>query len=532
MTAYIFYARIKDTFSLRGVAQARAACLVHEVWWFNPIRPDSCKLMRQKKMREEVLRNKGANLEFGQRVEGTKVSEWYNRVIKEAGLVDQGPARGTIVLRPYGYSFWKETQKVLGQAIEDNGVQDAYFPAIIPEELLKKEKDHIEGFAPEFLRVHGRGGVIGVLRPTSEAVMYPLFAKWISSYRDLPLKINQWSNVFRDELRTYAFMRTSEFLWQEGHCVYVTQKENEEEVRRFLSMYERYFRDSLAILPVFGKKSEKEKFAGAAYTTTGEALLPGGKALQVCTSHNLGTNFSEAFNITYLGKDGKRHHPYQTSWGLSWRAIGAMLMTHGDKKGLILPPKMAPTQVVVIPIRTGVEDGRVLETSRMIKGNMPNVRMEVDETPGRPGARYNYHELRGVPLRIEVGLRDVNQGNVTVANRLTGEKTIVALGGLAGNISDSLDSLQSALLKRAENLVTESTTKVAYWEQFREAVQGKGGFLATYHCGDRKCEEQIQTETKATLRCIPFNYEASEGTCVRCEKPSAYGQQVLFAKAY
>lgn len=483
-------------------------------------------------MNSEKLMSKGGGPDFGQRVEESRISEWYNRVIKEAGLVDQGPARGTIVLRPYGYSFWKETQKVLGQAIEDNGVQDAYFPAIIPEELLTKEKDHIAGFAPEFLRVQGRGGIIGVLRPTSEAVMYPLFAKWIKSHRDLPLKLNQWSNVFRDELRTYAFMRTSEFLWQEGHCVYRTDEENQAEVRKFLSMYEEYFRDSLAIAPVFGKKSEKEKFAGAVYTTTGEAMLPGGKALQVCTSHNLGTNFSEAFDIKYLGEDGKQHNPYQTSWGLSWRAIGAMLMIHGDTKGLILPPKMAPTQVVIVPIRNGVDDERILEISKKIKENMLNLKIDIDRTPGRPGARYNYHEMRGVPLRIELGVRDISQNQVTIANRLTGEKTVLPMDGLMKNVIETLDSIQNALLIRAKSLTKENISGVTNWKQFRDTLREKGGFLLTYHCGDRKCEEQIQEETKATLRCIPFNYEPSEGVCVKCEKPSGYQQQVLFAKAY
>jgi len=488
--------------------------------------------VESKKMSNEIIRNKGNTSDFGKRIGGSKLSEWYNKVIKEAELVDQGPARGTMVLRPYGYRLWKETQNVLGKAIEDNGVQDAYFPAIIPEELMTKEKEHIEGFAPQFLRVHGRGGVIGVLRPTSEAVMYPLFAKWINSYRDLPLKLNQWANVFRDELRTYPFMRTSEFLWQEGHCAYATDKENQSEVRRFLSMYEQYFRESLAIAPVFGKKSEKEKFAGAVYTTTGEAMLPGGKALQVCTSHNLGTNFSEAFGIKYLGKDGKQHHPYQTSWGLSWRAIGAMLMVHGDEKGLILPPKMAATQVVIIPIRNGIDDGRILETSERIKSNMPNLRVEIDRASERPGARYSYHEMRGVPLRIELGARDINQEQATIANRLTGEKTALSLKGLTDNVTSTLSSIQGALLTRSEELVRENTTGVNNWTQFKDTLRDKGGFLSTYHCGDRKCEEQIQEETKATLRCVPFNYEPSEGVCIRCEKPSGYQQQVLFAKAY
>lgn len=470
--------------------------------------------------------------ELGGRVEPDKISEWYNRIIKEAGLVDQGPARGTIVLRPYGYALWRQVQKVLGSAIEGGGVQDVYFPAIIPEELLTREKEHVEGFAPEFLRVHGRGGVIGVLRPTSEAVMYPLFKKWIQSYRDLPLKLNQWCNIFRDELRTYAFMRTSEFLWQEGHCVYTSAEENEEAVMNFLRMYESFFNNTLAITPVFGKKSEKEKFAGAFYTTTGEALLPGGRALQVCTSHNLGTNFSKAYEIQFLGKDGKRHYPHQTSWGLSWRAIGAMLIAHGDKKGLILPPEMAPVQVVIIPIK-GTSDEMVMQGAKSIQGALSNLRVEIDQTDERPGARYNYHEIRGVPLRIEIGVRDIQNNQVITANRLTGEKTPLPLENLKEGVQDILSSIQRSLLERAQNFTQENTHDVGIWDEFKELINSKQPrFLSTYHCADRTCEQQIQDETRATLRCISFGYEKSEGACVKCGKPSGYGQKVVFAKAY
>ncbi len=470
--------------------------------------------------------------ELGVKVESDKISEWYNKIIKEADLIDQGPAKGTMVFRPYGYALWKGVQKSLGFKIEKNGVEDAYFPAIIPEKLLVKEKDHIEGFSPEFLRVRGRSGEIGVLRPTSEAVMYPLFKKWIQSYRDLPLKVNQWCNVFRDELRTYALIRTSEFLWQEGHCVYASAKENEEAVMDFLNMYKNFFRNTLAVSPIFGKKSEKEKFAGALYTTTGEAVLPGGKALQVCTSHNLGTNFAEAFDIQFLGKDGKQHHPYQTSWGLSWRVIAAMIMSHGDKKGLIFPPEMAPTQVIIIPIK-GSSDEVVMEAAKSIKERLSDLRVDIDKSDARPGARYNYYELRGVPLRIEIGARDIHNNQIIVANRLTGDKKALPLGGqLRKGIQLSLTSIQESLLKKSESLVKESTKDVKTWEEFKEILNKNGGFLRTYHCGNRDCEQQIQDETKATLRCIPFGYEKSEGKCVRCGKPSNYGQKVLFAKAY
>lgn len=469
--------------------------------------------------------------ELGVEVEPDKISEWYNKTIKEAGLIDQGPTRGTIVLRPYGYALWKQTQRILGYAIEKSGVQDVYFPAIIPEEFLTREKEHVKGFAPEFLRVQGRNGVVGILRPTSEAVMYPLFAKWIQSYRDLPFLVNQWCNVFRDELRPYAFMRTTEFLWQEGHCVYATADENEKAVMNFLGMYENFFQNTLAVAPVFGKKSEKEKFAGAVYSTSGEAILLGGKALQSCTSHNLGTNFSEAFKIQFLGKDGKQHYPYQTSWGLSWRAIGAMLMTHIDKKGLILPPEMAPVQVVIIPIM-GVSGEKVMQTARSVYAALADLRVEIDQTDSRPGARYNYHELRGIPLRIEIGPRDVENNQVTTVNRLTGEKTSLPLEGLKGNIKEMLVSIQKALLGRAKKLLQENTHEVETWEEFKKTLDVNRGFLCTYHCGDRTCEEQIQNETKATLRCIPFGYEKSKGTCVKCGKPSGYDQKVLFAKAY
>jgi prolyl-tRNA synthetase len=470
--------------------------------------------------------------ELGIKVEQDKISEWYNKIIKEAGLVDQGPARGTIVLRPYGFALWKQIQKFLGDDIEKNDVKDVYFPAIIPENLLTKEKEHIEGFAPEFLRVQSKGDIIGVLRPTSEAVMYPLFAKWIHSYR-VPLKINQWCNVFRDELRPYAFMRTTEFLWQEGHCVYSSSKENEEAVMNFLKMYEKCFNNNLALAPIFGKKSEKEKFAGAVYTTTGEAVLPGGKVLQVCTSHNLGKNFAEAFNIQFLDKDGKLKYPYQTSWGLSWRVIGAMIMTHGDKKGLIFPPEMAPTQVVIIPIRGGTLESKVFQVAKEIRGELSNFKVELDESEERPGVLYNYHELRGVPLRIEIGARDIENNQVIAANRLTGEKKPLSLKNLKGNVRDILTSIQKSLLEKAQNSTQENIHDVEVWKEFNELINTKQpGFLRTYHCGDRVCEQQIQDETKATLRCIPFGYQKSDGLCVRCGKPSAYGQKVIFAKAY
>lgn len=483
--------------------------------------------MKRREMDDPVPDN-GIEPGIGRR----NISEWYNRIIKEAGLVDQGPARGTVVVRPPGYALWKRTQRVLGDKINQKGVEDAYFPAIIPEELLTREKEHIKGFAPEFLRVHGRDGVIGVLRPTSEAVMYPLFAKWIQSYRDLPLQINQWCNVFRDELRTYAFLRTSEFLWQEGHCVYATAKENEEAVLAFLKMYEDFFNNTLAVAPVMGRKSEKEKFAGAFYTTTGEAMLPGGKALQVCTSHNLGTNFSEAFKIQFLGSDGQLHYGNQTSWGLSWRAIGAMIMTHGDEKGLIFPPEIAPVQVAIVPIRGGGADSQVMEAAEAIQSRLTGMRVELDKSDMRPGVRYAYYEMRGVPLRIEIGSRDIQNNQITVANRVTGEKKAFPIGGFETAVQEELENIQNLLLSRAQKLVQENTHDVVTWSEFKQGLSRNQGFLRTYHCGNRDCEQQIQDETRATLRCIPFGYEKSEGSCVRCGKTSGYGQKVLFAKAY
>jgi prolyl-tRNA synthetase len=296
-------------------------------------------------------------------------------------------------------------------------------------------------------------------------------------------------------------------------------------------MYEDFLRRILAIAPVFGRKSEKEKFAGAAYTTTGEAILPGGKALQVCTSHNLGTNFAEAFGIQFLGKDGKQHYPYQTSWGLSWRVIGAMIITHGDEKGLIFPPKMAPIQVIITPIR-GNDDKIVMEAAKKIKKTLSGLRVEIDQSDARPGAVYHYYELRGVPLRIEIGPRDIEKGQVVIANRLTGKKIAFGLQRLKENVAEILESMQDLMLKKAERLVEENTYDVETWENFKETLAKRGGFLRAYHCGEKSCEQQIQDETKATLRCIPFGYEKSKGVCIRCKKPSAYGQKVLFAKAY
>jgi len=288
----------------------------------------------------------------------------------------------------------------------------------------------------------------------------------------------------------------------------------------------------LALAPVIGKKSEKGKFAGAFYTTTGEVILPGGKALQVCTSHNLGTNFSKAFKIRFLGIDGKLHWAYQTSWGLSWRVLGAMIMTHGDAKGLVFPPEIAPVQVIIIPIRGDGKDNEIMETVESLKTKLEGLRVKIDKTEMRPGAAFNYYEAKGIPLRIEIGARDMQNQQITIANRVTGERETLPVGFPTTEIQKRLDSIQSLLLNRAQDLVKKNTQDVSNWGEFKKGISGSVGFLSTYHCGGRICEQEIQDKTRATLRCIPFGYEKTEGVCVKCGKPSGYGQKVLFAKAY
>ncbi|WP_038057930.1 proline--tRNA ligase [Thermus amyloliquefaciens] len=463
-------------------------------------------------------------------------SEWYLEVIQKAELADYGPVRGTIVVRPYGYALWENIQGVLDRMFKETGHQNAYFPLFIPMSFLKKEAEHVEGFSPELAVVTHAGGEELeeplAVRPTSETVIGYMWSKWIKSYRDLPQLLNQWGNVVRWELRTRPFLRTSEFLWQEGHTAHATREEAEEEVRRMLGIYAKLAREYAAIPVVEGMKTEKEKFAGAVYTTTIEALMRDGRALQSGTSHYLGENFARAFDIKFQDKDLQVKYVHTTSWGLSWRFIGAIVMTHGDDQGLILPPRLAPIQVVIVPIYREESRERVLEAAFDLKRRLLQAGLRVhldDRDQYTPGYKFHEWELKGVPFRIELGPKDLEAGEAVLASRLGGKERL-ALDAFPVALPGKLDAFHQALYQRALDFREAHTRKVDTYEAFKEAV-GEG-FALAFHCGDRACEKAIQEETTATTRCVPFEGEPEEGFCVRCGRPSAYGKRVVFAKAY
>ncbi|MCX7740118.1 MAG: proline--tRNA ligase [Meiothermus sp.] len=463
-------------------------------------------------------------------------NEWYNEVVLRADLVDYGPVRGTMVIRPYGYAIWENLQRELDRLFKETGHQNAYFPLFIPISFLQKEAQHVEGFAPELAVVTQAGGEALeeplAVRPTSETIIGYMWAKWIRTSRGLPQLLNQWNSVVRWELRTKPFLRTTEFLWQEGHTAHATREEAEEEARRMAGIYARVLREWCAIPGWEGLKTESEKFAGAVYTLSYEAMMRDGKALQSCTSHYLGQNFARAFDIQFQDKDQQNKYVHTTSWGFSTRVIGAIVMTHGDDRGLILPPRLAPIQVVVVPIYRGETRERVLSAAealvRELKGSGIRVHLD-DRDQYSPGYKFNEWELKGVPLRLELGPRDVEEGTVVLASRLGGKETL-RQEGLAERLKERLEQFQQDLYRRALEFREAHTWTVDSYGEFRERVER--GFVRAFHCGDADCEKQIKTETTATTRCIPFDEPEAEGFCIRCGRPSAYGKRVLFAKAY
>lgn len=460
------------------------------------------------------------------------VSEWYTRVVALAELADYGPVKGTMIIRPYGYAIWEALQSELDRRIKDRGVENAYFPLFIPESLLKKEAAHVEGFSPELAVVTIAGGEeLGeklVVRPTSETIMYQAYAKWIQSWRDLPYQINQWCNVVRWEKRTYPFLRTSEFLWQEGHTAHATHEEASETVLWAIGEYADVYRDFFAIPGYTGRKSNSEKFAGADSTQTFEMLMPGGKVLQGCTSHDLGQNFSKAFEISYLDREGKSQNVWQTSWGFTTRSIGALIMAHGDDNGLRLPPRVAPVQVIVIPIK-GADPERIAELVRPLKH--AGIRIKVDTSDHESlGSRINTWELKGVPLRMEIGNRELDEGVVTIVRRDSGEKKQVAHEGLAQHIAEVLDEIQASMLCETENFLRENTREAIDYSAFKAIIEGPRGFIRAFWCEDPACEGFIKEETKATTRCLELNAPEEKGTCVRCGEPAT--RRWLFGQAY
>jgi len=464
-------------------------------------------------------------------------SQWYLDVILKAQMMDYSPVKGCMVIRPYGFTLWENMQQGLDRRIKATGHKNAYFPLFIPESLLKKETDHVEGFAPEVAWVtHGGNEKLAerlVVRPTSETIICEMYSRWIQSYRDLPVLINQWCNVVRWEKVTRPFLRTSEFLWQEGHTAHRNEEEAEEETLKMLEVYRDFVENDLAIPLFLGRKTENEKFAGALRTYSIEALMSDGKALQAGTSHNLGTHFAKVFEITYLDRDGELKFVWQTSWGVSTRLIGAIIMVHGDDRGLVLPPKVAPTQVVLVPIAPKKVREEVLAKAAVIYNELRDagIRIEMDDREEySPGWKFNEWEMKGVPLRIEVGPRDLEAGQAVLARRDTGEKEIVSLGDLMSRVPALLLEIQSNMYEKAKKFREENTHRTDDYTEFKQIIEEKRGFVLSRWCGDSACELAVKEETKATIRCIPFNLETSPGKCLHCGTEST--KLVYFARAY
>lgn len=463
-------------------------------------------------------------------------SLWYQDVIEAADLAESAPVKGCMIIKPGGYALWEKTQKILDEKFKSTGVENAYFPMLIPEKLLKREEEHVEGFAPEVAVVTHAGGKKLeeplILRPTSETIMYEVFSKWVRSHRDLPLLINQWANVIRWEMRTRLFLRTTEFLWQEGHTVHATYGEAEARVLQMLEIYRDFAENYMAIPVIPGKKSEAEKFAGASGTYTIEAMMQDGKALQFATSHNLGQNFSKVFDVTFLDDKSQKQYAWQTSWGLSTRVIGGLIMTHSDDKGLVLPPKIAPIQVVIIPIIPKEWDKQLVdEETKTIHANLlsKGISVKIDDRDLRPGEKFYEWEKKGIPVRIEIGPKDLANNSVVMARRDTGEKKSVSLPDLSETVESTLEMIQNSLYEKAKNRLNDNTVRVDSWEDFKKAIDDNK-FVMAHWSGDQDVEMAIKEETGATVRCFPIGQESEEGKCVKSGKKSI--GRVLFAKSY
>ncbi len=465
-------------------------------------------------------------------------SEWYTQVVLKAKLADYAPVKGLIVLRPDGYSIWESIKNSLDSSFSKEGIRNGFLPILIPESLLGKEKKHFAGFNPEVFWVTLSGtnelGDKLALRPTSETLAYSLYSKWIKSWRDLPLKINFWNTALRAEIKaTKPFLRTSEFLWQEGHTVHATQEEAEKEVLSILEIYKNTVEEELAIPVIAGKKSEKEKFVGAVYTRTMESMMPDGKALQMGTSHFLGQNFSKPFEVKFADKNNVEHFAWQTSWGVSWRLIGAMIMVHGDDNGLVLPPKVAPIQVVIIPIYYSDDDrekviSKANEIKQILEGKNIRVHMD-DRSELTPGYKFHDWELKGIPVRIEIGPKDIEKEKVVLVKRYNKEKADLAFAQVDTEVESVLTQIQKDMLESAKKILTENTFSVSDYSEFKTKLE-EGGFLKTHWCGKEECEEKIKEETGADIRVIPFDSENDAGKCVYCGEQS--NSSPLFARGY
>jgi prolyl-tRNA synthetase len=464
-----------------------------------------------------------------------RFADWYTDVILKAELADYAPVKGCMIIRPYGYALWEKIQEFLNKLIKEHGVRNAYFPLFIPESYLKKEKEHVEGFSPHMAVVTIAGGEELkeklVVRPTSETIMYEMYKKWAHSWRDLPILINQWNNVVRWEKRTYLFLRTSEFLWQEGHCAHAERDESLKTVMWALDAYQKTYNDLMSIYGIPGVKSESEKFAGADKTFTFEILMPDGKALQGCTSHDLGQNFAKAFDWSVQNKDGGNLYPWQNSWGLSTRSIGGLILVHGDDNGLVLPPKIAPIQVVIIPIYKEKNKSKIINYAQRIKEGLKDVQVELDlKEEETVGFKFNKWELKGIPLRIEIGEKETSDKTATLVRRDDHKKITADVSDLTSVIDTLLKKIQRELFEKHRKFTELNTYQVNHYDEFKRIMNSKRGFIRAFWCENNICENKIKEETKASTRCLPLDSSKENGKCVYCGKSAKH--RWLFAQAY
>lgn len=478
-------------------------------------------------------------------------SQWYNDIVLKAELAENSGVRGSMVIKPYGYAIWEKMKAQLDKMFKDTGHENAYFPLFIPKSFFTKEASHVDGFAKECaivthyrLTTNENNEIVVdenakleeelVVRPTSETIIWSTYKNWIQSYRDLPILVNQWANVVRWEMRTRLFLRTAEFLWQEGHTAHATKQEAWEETKQMLDVYAEFAEKWMAMPVIKGYKSESERFAGALETLTIEALMQDGRALQSGTSHFLGQNFAKAFDVKFTDKEGKQEYVWASSWGVSTRLMGALIMAHSDDKGLVLPPKLAPIQVVIVPIYKSEDDLETItktadKIAEELKAEGISVKFD-DRDTHRPGHKFAEYELKGVPLRLAIGMRDIKNGNIEIARRDTFEKKIVSQEGLTKRIKSLLEEIQTKIYDKAAAFRVQSTRKADSYDEFKKILKKQGGFILAHWDGSPETEAKIQEETKATIRCIPFDSPEEEGKCIYSGKPSK--QRVLFAKAY
>ena len=479
-------------------------------------------------------------------------AQWYNDLVIKADLAENSAVRGSMVIKPYGYAIWEKMQAALDKMFKDTGHVNAYFPLFIPKSFFSKEASHVEGFAKECAVVthyrlkndpSGKGVVVDedakleeelIVRPTSETIIWDTYRKWIQSYRDLPLLVNQWANVVRWEMRTRLFLRTAEFLWQEGHTAHATREEAVEETEKILDVYKRFVEEWMGVPVLQGVKSANERFAGAVETYCIEALMQDGKALQAGTSHFLGQNFAKAFDVKFLSKENKLEHVWATSWGVSTRLIGALIMAHSDDKGLVLPPKLAPFQVVIVPIYRKAEQlAEISEVVIKIKDKLEAKGISVkydDRDTYKPGWKFSEYEFKGVPVRLAIGPRDLENNTIEVARRDTLEKEVLQQEDIENKIANLLEQIQKNLYQKALSFREDNTYYVNTWDEFKDVIENKGGFVYAHWDGTPETEEKIKEETKATIRTIPLDGKKEEGVCIYSGKPSH--QRVVFAKSY